>query len=231
MPLVVMLHGGGQDACDFATGTRMNDIAENHTFLVAYPQQSGAANMGGYWNWFSHADQQAGAGEPAIIAGIVHQVGGPRGRCRPDVYRRVLVRRRDGGGDGRDLSGTVRRGRSAFRDSVRRSAQRRRGVRAMRTGGTPGPGGQMPLIMFHGDRDSIVAPMNAEKLVAARLAGSPRRFRHDRPRRPHHRPGLHPDRAPRCRRRHPRRVLDRARRRARVVRRQPGRVIHRSDRP
>jgi len=52
----------------------MNQHADELTCLVAYPEQSAAANNSRCWNWFRPEDQQRGYGEPALIPGITQQV-------------------------------------------------------------------------------------------------------------------------------------------------------------
>lgn len=73
-PLIVMLHGCKQSPDDFATGTGMNALADQHGFFVAYPAQSPNANGAKCWNWFLSEHQARETGEPALIAGMTKQI-------------------------------------------------------------------------------------------------------------------------------------------------------------
>lgn len=73
LPLLVMLHGCGQDARSFAASTRMNRVAARERFMVLYPEQERLANAQGCWNWFD-TDGGRAYGEAALIMKAIDQV-------------------------------------------------------------------------------------------------------------------------------------------------------------
>lgn len=172
LPLIVMLHGGGQDADDFALGTGMNELAEEYGCLVVYPEQSSTANWSRCWNWFDEAHHHRGRGEPALIAGVTHKVMAEYAADR----RRVYVAGLSAGGAmaiilGRtypDLFAAV----GCHSGLAHGSATDHYGaVLAMRDGVVPqGPAHEAPLpgvptIVFHGDLDFTVHPKNSIGVV------------------------------------------------------------------
>ena len=171
LPLVVMLHGCTQDPDDFAAGTRMNEAALERGFFVLYPAQAQNANASRCWNWFKHNHQRRGRGEPALLADMTQAViqrhgidarrvyvaglsaGGAMaailGDAYPDVYAAVGVH------SGLP-TGSATNVKTAF-DAMKHGAA---------SGGTRGAGAP-PVIVFHGDRDTTVHPVNGEHIVTA----------------------------------------------------------------
>lgn len=176
-PLLVMLHGCTQSPDDFAAGTRMNDWAQRHGFLVAYPAQARQANKSGCWNWFLPQDQARDQGEPAVLAGITREVAAAHavdqrriyvaglssgaamavilGEAYPELYAAVGVHSGLPYAAAHDLP-------SAF------AAMKGRGNGPRRARVTQA----VPTIVFHGDRDTTVAPRNGAEVAAQAQAAA-----------------------------------------------------------
>ncbi|WP_238540917.1 PHB depolymerase family esterase [Herbaspirillum sp. YR522] len=84
-PLVVMLHGCGQDAADFAAGTGMNRAAAAKGYAVLYPEQSLRSHPHRCWKWYDAATQRGG-GDIETIADMIEKVVARHGIDRQRIY-------------------------------------------------------------------------------------------------------------------------------------------------
>ncbi|SFB07824.1 esterase, PHB depolymerase family [Poseidonocella pacifica] len=168
--LVVMLHGCTQSPEDFAAGTNMNALAEEHGFAVLYPHQSRGENAQSCWNWFRRGDQMRDRGEPAILAGMAEKVAAdlrtPKGatfvaglsagaamavilgEAYPDVFAAI------GAHSGLPL-GAAKDVTSAFSAMAGTDMSAQSDRKAATT----------PTIIFHGTADSTVHPSNADAIA------------------------------------------------------------------
>ncbi|MFN8459925.1 MAG: PHB depolymerase family esterase [Anaerolineae bacterium] len=179
LPLVVMLHGCTQSPDDFAAATRMNELAENASFLVAYPAQTFRANLGKCWNWFKASEQQRDQGEPVIIAGMTRHLiktygldptrvyvagisaGGAMamvmGMTYPDLYAAVGIQ----SGVPYGVAHNLLSGLMAIKGVGTISTDRLRSA-----SGEQKRWRMVPTIVFHGDQDAIVNPANSDQIIA-----------------------------------------------------------------
>lgn len=182
MPLVVMLHGCKQNPDDFAAGTRMNRLADRGSFLVLYPAQSRSANAFGCWNWFNRLDQQRDSGEPSIIAGMIRDV---MARHAVDSRRVYVAGLSAGAAMALNLAHThpellaaagIHSGLpyGVAQDMITAMGVMKRGPGKRAAAAQPDKNAEagVPLIVFHGDHDKTVHPLNGEQVIAQALGAS-----------------------------------------------------------
>jgi poly(hydroxyalkanoate) depolymerase family esterase len=184
LPLIVMLHGCTQNPDDFAAGTGMNRVAEDNNCFVLYPAQAKSANASHCWNWFNASDQRRDSGEPSIIADITRKIareyqvdtsriyvaglsaGGAMaavmGATYPDLYAAVGIHSGLPYACARDMPSAfaaMKAGRA--KASALKPGAQKPGVKAPES-----LGHAMPVIVFHGDRDTTVHPANGERVLS-----------------------------------------------------------------
>ena len=178
--LIVMLHGCTQSPDDFASGTSMNVLAEQHGLIVAYPSQPRVHNAQSCWNWFRTGDQRRDAGEPAVIAGLARELisefgidrsrvsvaglsaGGAMaailGEAYPDVFAAIGVHSGLPAGCASDVVSAF----AAMRGEAERASP------PMGVAADP-----VRTIVFHGAADATVHPSNGNSIVTrVRRGGS-----------------------------------------------------------
>jgi len=185
LPLMVMLHGCGQDADAFAASTNMNRIAASKRFFVLYPEQDVLSNAQGCWNWYDtrsgrsqreaatidHAIDQICLLQPIdqdriVLAGL--SAGASMAALlalrRPERFRAIAMHSGVGPGVAHSLASAIM------------------AMRGTKVTSKPLPIDLQlpPLLVIHGSTDRVVAPINGVETV--RLWAAPSNAKASKPR-------------------------------------------------
>lgn len=174
LPLLVMLHGCGQNARNFARSTRMNAVAARARALVLYPEQDLRFNPQGCWNWYDTKSGQANA-EASTLMAAIDQVS----LLYPVDREAVAVAGFSAGASMAALLATLHPER--FRavamhsgvppGSARSAASAMSAMRGLNRSAAPsGLHAWPPLLVIHGHKDRMVTANNAH--AAAQLWAS-----------------------------------------------------------
>jgi poly(hydroxyalkanoate) depolymerase family esterase len=174
LPLLVMLHGCGQDAASFALSTRMNRIAAREHFLVLYPEQDRLANMQGCWNWYDTRSGRA-AGEAEIIMKAIDQVSllypvdanrvAVAGLSAGASMAALLVTRHPGRVKALVMHSGIAPGTANSTATALGAMQGRRRTAPLTTTPATMAANWPPLMVIHGTADHVVAASNGRAAV------------------------------------------------------------------
>ncbi|MBA2721952.1 MAG: prolyl oligopeptidase family serine peptidase [Methylibium sp.] len=169
-PLLVMLHGCGQDAAGFALSTRMNRIAAREGCFVLYPEQDRSAHPHGCWHWYGTRSGQAQR-EATTLAAAIDQV------CLlyPVDATRVAIAGLSAGASMAALMVTREPARfcalvmhsgiaPGLADSSMTALKAMRGRSGQAAPARPGPLWP-PLLVIQGDADGVVAASNGAAMA------------------------------------------------------------------
>ena len=180
-PLLLALHGCAQNSVDFATSTRFNQLADQHGFVVVYPEQTPSHNPQRCWNWFRPANQFRSQGEPAILAGIVRRVAADTGAWRIDPSRIYVTGLSAGGAMALVLAATYPEMFAAVgvhsAPPYRSASSPANAILAMRGRTTAPPLNDVapmpPMIVFQGTMDGTIDAGNTQRIADQWLATHP----------------------------------------------------------
>ncbi|HKK79973.1 MAG TPA: PHB depolymerase family esterase [Phaeodactylibacter sp.] len=180
-PLVIVLHGCGQNAGEMARLSGWNTLADDYGFAVLYPEQQVSNNPQNCFNWFLPGDMQRDSGEVVSIQQMVSYVadslsldeeriyvtgmsaGGAMAAALlsayPEAFKAGAVLSGVPYGSAQDLNtglavmqGKVMKSASEWGELVKRQYLSYKGD-------------YPKLAVFHGTDDPIVSPINASELA------------------------------------------------------------------